>query len=217
MGPDPSLTTDLFLQRPVASGGAEAQHQPQENRGMMTNRNRIILLAAAGTLALGACAKKAPPELPPAPLNEGNGYDQNAGAYDPNANNGNAGAYTPGGPGSQEDFVRSVAGDRVFFDTDEYNIDAQDAATLRSQAEWLQQYPNVTVVVEGHADERGTRDYNLALGERRATAAANYLASLGVARNRIRTISYGKERPQELGSNPQAWAQNRRAVTVTVR
>ena len=139
---------------------------------MMTNRNRIILLAAAGTLALGACAKKAPPELPPAPLNEGNGYDQNAGAYDPNANNGNAGAYTPGGPGSQEDFVRSVAGDRVFFDTDEYNIDAQDAATLRSQAEWLQQYPNVTVVVEGHADERGTRDYNLALGERRATAAA---------------------------------------------
>ncbi|MAC12684.1 MAG: hypothetical protein CMN74_10820 [Sphingorhabdus sp.] len=73
------------------------------------------------------------------------------------------------------------------------------------------------MVVEGHADERGTRDYNLALGERRATAAANYLASLGVARNRIRTISYGKERPQELGSNPQAWAQNRRAVTVTVR
>ena len=184
---------------------------------MMNNRNRIVLLAAVGTLALGACAKKAPPELPPAPLNEGNGYDQGDGAYDPNANNGGAGAITPGGPGSQEDFVRSVAGDRVFFDTDEYNIDAQDAATLQSQVQWLQRYPNVTVVVEGHADERGTRDYNLALGERRANAAANYLASMGVARSRIRTISYCKERPEALGSNPQAWAQNRRAVTVTVR
>ena len=184
---------------------------------MMTRRNQIILIAATGTLALGACSKDAPPELPPAPLNEGNGYDQGNDAYDPNANNGGAGAYNSDGPGSQGDFVRSVSGDRVFFDTDEYNIDSADAATLQSQAQWLQRYPNVTVVVEGHTDERGTRDYNLALGERRATAAANYLASLGIARSRIRTISYGKERPQELSSNPQAWSQNRRAVTVTVR
>lgn len=184
---------------------------------MTTNRTKFLLLAAAGTLALGACGKKAPPELPPAPLNQGNGYDDGSQSYDPNANQPGYGSNVSGGPGSQEDFVRSVSGDRVFFDTDEYNIDAQDAATLQSQVQWLQRYPNTTVVVEGHADERGTRDYNLALGERRATAAANYLASLGVARNRIRTISYGKERPEALGSDPQAWAQNRRAVTVTVR
>lgn len=181
---------------------------------MMTKRNQIYLLAAAGTLTLGACGKKTPDELPPAPLNEGTGYED---GYDPNAAQGDIDSFTPGGPGSQEDFVRSVAGDRVFFETDEYNIDAQDGATLQSQAQWLQRYPNVTVVVEGHSDERGTRDYNLALGERRANAAANYLASLGVARTRIRTISYGKERPEALGSGADAWAQNRRAVTVTIR
>ncbi len=87
---------------------------------------------------------------------------------------------------------------------------------LQSQAEWLRQYPNVRVTLEGHADERGTRDYNIALGERRANSAKNYLASLGIDASRISTVSYGKERPVALGSNEGAWAQNRRAVTVTI-
>jgi len=110
-----------------------------------------------------------------------------------------------------------VSSDRVFFDTDKYDVDAEDQTTLRSQAQWLAANPNVRVTVEGHADERGTREYNLALGERRANAAKNYLASLGVDSSRITTISFGKERPAALGSDEQAWAQNRRAVTVTVQ
>lgn len=115
--------------------------------------------------------------------------------------------------GTQQDLVANV-GDRVFFGYDRSDIDAESRATLERQARWLQQYPNLTVTVEGHADERGTREYNLALGDRRATAVRNYLVALGVSPNRIRTISYGKERPAVLGSNPTAWAQNRRGVTV---
>ena len=120
-------------------------------------------------------------------------------------------------PGSQQDFIASVASDRVFFDTDRYDIDDADRATLDSQSAWLKRYPNVRVTIEGHADERGTRDYNLALGDRRANAAKNYLAGLGIDASRITTISYGKERPEALGSDESAWAQNRRAVTVTVQ
>lgn len=120
-------------------------------------------------------------------------------------------------PGSQEDFVRSISADRIFFDTDRFNIDPEDQATLQSQAQWLARYQNVRITIEGHADERGTRDYNLALGERRANAAKNFLSSLGVNPARIQTVSYGKERPQALGSNEQSWAQNRRAVTITIQ
>jgi peptidoglycan-associated lipoprotein len=104
----------------------------------------------------------------------------------------------------------------IYFDTDQYNVDSADAAALQSQAAYLNQYPQISITVEGHADERGTREYNLALGERRANAAKNYLVSLGVAANRISVISYGKERPVALGSNEAAWAQNRRAVSVVV-
>ncbi|WP_420894049.1 peptidoglycan-associated lipoprotein Pal [Sphingopyxis granuli] len=104
----------------------------------------------------------------------------------------------------------------MFFGFDQYNVDAEDQATLQSQAQWLQRNPAVRVTLEGHADERGTRDYNIALGERRANAAKNYLASLGVDPSRIQVISYGKERPAALGSNEEAWAQNRRAVTVVI-
>ena len=107
-------------------------------------------------------------------------------------------------------------GDRIFFDLDQYNVDAQDQATLQSQAQWLARNPAVRVTLEGHADERGTRDYNIALGERRANAAKNYLASIGVDPSRIDVISYGKERPAALGSTEDAWAQNRRAVTVVI-
>lgn len=116
-------------------------------------------------------------------------------------------------PGSEQDLVKNV-GDRVFFAFDRSEISSEGRVTLQRQAEWLKKYPNVTVTVEGHCDERGTEEYNLALGERRATAARNALVALGIAPNRIKTISYGKERPIVLGSNEAAWAQNRVAISV---
>ncbi|MBB4285493.1 peptidoglycan-associated lipoprotein Pal [Roseospira goensis] len=121
----------------------------------------------------------------------------------------------PSGPaaGSQQEFVQEV-GDRVFFAFDSYNLDSQAQQTLRRQAAWLQQYPQYSAVIEGHADERGTREYNLALGERRATAARNYLVSLGVPANRVSTVSYGKERPVCTQSNESCWSRNRRGVTT---
>jgi peptidoglycan-associated lipoprotein len=116
-------------------------------------------------------------------------------------------------PGSQEDLVANI-GDRVFFDTDSSSIRGDQRPVLQRQSGWLRQYPAVTVQVEGHADERGTREYNLALGQRRANAARDALVAGGVAGARISTISYGKDRPAALGSTEDAWAQNRRAVTV---
>ncbi len=128
-----------------------------------------------------------------------------------------AGAATTAGttvrPGSQEDLVANV-GDRVFFDYDSSIIRADQRPILQRQASWLQQYPQNSVQVEGHADERGTREYNLALGQRRANAGRDGLVAGGVAGGRISTISYGKDRPAALGSTEEAWAQNRRAVTV---
>jgi peptidoglycan-associated lipoprotein len=120
-------------------------------------------------------------------------------------------------PGSQADFVQIMAGaDTIYFDTDKYNIDSTDQVALAKQAQWLQRYPAKRATIEGHADERGTREYNLALGERRANAAKNYLLSLGIDPSRLSTVSYGKERPIALGSDEQSWALNRRAVTVTI-
>jgi len=106
--------------------------------------------------------------------------------------------------------------DTIYFETDRFNIDATDQAALAAQAQWLLKYPAKRLTLEGHADERGTREYNLALGERRANAAKNYLVSLGVDAGRITTVSYGKERPVALGSDEESWARNRRAVTVTI-
>ena len=116
-------------------------------------------------------------------------------------------------PGSQEDLVVNV-GDRVFFDFDKFNLKPDARKTLEKQAAWLKANPAVRISIEGHADERGTREYNLALGERRANAAKDYLISLGINPGRVKTISYGKERPVAMGSNEAAWAQNRRSVTV---
>jgi len=116
-------------------------------------------------------------------------------------------------PGSQEDLVVNV-GDRVFFDYDQYALKDEGRGTLQRQAAWMKKYPKVAVQVEGHCDERGTREYNLALGSRRATAAKDYLVSLGVDASRIKTISYGKEKPVCVESTESCWAQNRRAVTV---
>jgi peptidoglycan-associated lipoprotein len=115
-------------------------------------------------------------------------------------------------PGSVADFRQNV-GDRVFFDTDMSNIREDGRQTLNRQAEWLKKYTNYPVTIEGHCDERGTREYNLALGERRANAARQYLIAQGIPAARIKTISYGKERPDPVGSDEAAWARNRRAVT----
>lgn len=117
------------------------------------------------------------------------------------------------GEGTQENLVATV-GDRIFFGYDEHNLSSEARQIVGMQAEWLMQYPNVNVIIEGHCDERGTREYNLALGDRRATAVKNYLIASGVAPERVRTISYGKERPAVPGSYPEAWAQNRRSVLV---
>ena len=117
------------------------------------------------------------------------------------------------GPGSQQDLA-ATAGDRVFFAYDKSDLSGEGQQILQRQAEWLRRYPNVTVTIEGHTDERGTREYNLALGERRAQAVKNALTALGIPAGRIQTISYGKERPIIVGSNEEGYAQNRVAVTT---
>jgi peptidoglycan-associated lipoprotein len=123
---------------------------------------------------------------------------------------GGAGAATPG---SAQDFVVNV-GDRVFFETDSTDLTPTATATLDRQAQWLSRYPNYAVLLEGHADERGTREYNFSLGARRAQAVRDYLASRGIQGNRIRTVSYGKERPVAVCNDISCWSQNRRVVTV---
>jgi peptidoglycan-associated lipoprotein len=116
-------------------------------------------------------------------------------------------------PGSQQDFVVNV-GDRVFFESDQTDLTPTSRATLDKQAQWLQQYNRYSFTIEGHADERGTREYNIALGARRAQTVREYLVSRGIAANRMRTISYGKERPVAVCNDISCWSQNRRAVTV---
>ena len=167
--------------------------------------NKIaIAVTLASALALSACKKEAPADLPPPPQNQ----------VTPTPT---APPQTGPVPGTQQHFAQQMQGrDTIYFDTDKFDIDAEDQAALRQQAQYLQQFANVRATVEGHADERGTREYNLALGERRANAAKNYLVSLGVPANRITVVSYGKERPVALGSNEQAWARNRRAVPIVL-
>lgn len=161
-------------------------------------KNAILMGAMAAMLMVGGCAKKAPKDLPPPPTCCGSEESDRV------------------IPGSQQDFVANVSSDRIFFGFDQFNIDAEDMAILQSQAAWLERNPAVRVTLEGHADERGTRDYNIALGERRANAAKNYLATLGLDPGRINVISYGKERPAAVGSDEAAYAKNRRAVTVVI-
>jgi len=160
---------------------------------------RKVSSALGALLLLAACSST--PETPP-----------------PGGPGGPAGG--PGGgigrnviPGSQQDLEAS-AGDRVFFAFDRSDITPEAQETLARQADWLRRYPNVTVTIEGHCDERGTREYNLALGERRAQAVKNVLVAMGIPASRISTISYGKERPAVVGSSEEAYAQNRRAVTT---
>jgi peptidoglycan-associated lipoprotein len=156
--------------------------------------NLKIVTAFAAALLLAACASSKEP----------------ATTTDTGTGTGTAGQATPG---SAQDFQVNV-GDRVYFDYDSYEIRSDAQTTLQKQAAWLQQYANFTILIEGHCDERGTREYNLALGERRANAVKNYLVALGLDANRVQTISYGKERPIAEGHDESAWAQNRVGVTV---
>ena len=171
--------------------------------------NKIILIGMTATaLALGACGKKTPPA------------DTGPAVTDPNA-----GAAVPADdsvdlvelPGMQADLVAKAGSDTVYFGTDKSDIDTASRATLAAQARWMLANPSVKGSIEGHADERGTREYNLALGERRANSAKNFLIANGVPAARLTVISWGKERPAAVGSDENAWAQNRRSVTVVVR
>lgn len=154
-------------------------------------KSPVFLVLAIG-LAIAGCEKKKLPD--------------NSGQLGLNSANGQV-------PGSLGDFTTNV-GDRVFFETDSSIITPTGRTTLDRQAQWLLQYPQHPITVEGHADERGTREYNLALGARRAAATRDYLASKGVPRNRMRTISFGKERPVAVCNDISCWSQNRRAVTL---
>ena len=162
--------------------------------------NLRFLSLVAGVMLLAACADNTPTT---------NSAAGGANAANPSATTSSGSVQ----PGSEQDLAQNV-GDRVFFDYDKSDIKAEGRQVLQRQADWLKKYSNVTVTVEGHCDERGTREYNLALGERRATAVKKMLVALGVPANRVSTISYGKERPAVVGSNEAAWAQNRRGVTV---
>ena len=151
-----------------------------------------IAAAFCCVLALAACSKKSTPDL------------------DASANGLGAGQHAPG---SAEQFAAEV-GDRIYFAEDQSTLSPEGAETLRRQAQWLQQYAGVAIQVEGHADERGTREYNIALSARRATAAREFLIAQGIDKDRVSSIAYGKERPAALCDAEQCWSQNRRAVTV---
>ncbi|MDO1559578.1 peptidoglycan-associated lipoprotein Pal [Brevundimonas sp. 2R-24] len=175
----------------------------------VTLRNGAVVLAVALTAA--ACARRPVTDRPPPPPTE-----------QPRTTPGTGGQPVPPvtqqptgtiQPGSTQDFVVNV-GDRVYFDFDSYAIRAEAEPRLEGQAAWLRRYPEVRVRIEGNADERGTREYNLALGARRAESVRSFLVARGIAPSRIDTISYGKERPIADGSNEEAWARNRNAHTA---
>jgi peptidoglycan-associated lipoprotein len=159
--------------------------------------SRIIGLLGV-LLLLAACSSTPPEQPPPGPPGPPGGAGVGSRSIV---------------PGSQQDLEAS-AGDRVFFAFDRSDISPEARQILTRQADWLRRYPNVTVTIEGHCDERGTREYNLALGERRAQAVKNVLVASGISASRMSTISYGKERPAVVGSSDESYAQNRRAVTV---
>lgn len=170
-------------------------------------RTPLILAASALALTIAGCAKKPVQTTPPAAEQPGEGT--------PAQNSDEVGLVEL--PGSQAALVAAAGTDTIYFGTDRSDLDNDDRAVLTAQAKWLLANPTVRASIEGHADERGTREYNQALGERRANAARDFLISQGVPAARLLVISWGKERPVAVGSNEQAWSQNRRAVTVVVR
>jgi len=167
-------------------------------------RLTTTIIIAAALITTAGCTTKRKETLPPGPV----------GTTAPGYQDTNGDGIIPG---TAADFLRSITSDTIRFALDQYDIDSESRATLDSQAAWLSRYPNVPVTIEGHCDERGTREYNLALGDRRANATKNYLAARGISPGRITTISYGKERPIALGSDEGSWAQNRRAVTIVLK
>jgi len=180
----------------------------------MTSNSTLIKLAAVGLLAtsMAACAPRRPVE-PAVP----NGPAGPSGPVYPGASTGpvDGGAMAAARPGSEQDFVVNV-GDRVYFELDSYQISPEAYPRLDAQAQWLARYPQISVRIEGNADERGTREYNLALGARRAESVRNYLIDRGVPAGRIDTISFGKERPIAEGSTEDSWARNRNGHTAIV-
>jgi len=171
--------------------------------------NKPILIGmTAIALTLGACGRKTPPaEIAPV---------EQPPAADPNSTDPNS-LEVVELPALQADLVAKAGSDTIYFGTDEYSLDEASKATLAAQARWLLANPGVRASIEGHCDERGTREYNQALGERRANAVRDFMVSQGVPTSRLVVTSWGKERPVALGSNEEAWAQNRRAVTVVIR
>jgi peptidoglycan-associated lipoprotein len=174
----------------------------------MKRLTSLTAIAVALSLSAGCAPRRTADQLPPAPPSD------SAAETDATANNAGDNPIGAALPGSRADFLQSVPADRVFFDFDSYALDDRDRVTLDAQAAWLTRNAGVRVTIEGHADERGTREYNLALGDRRANAARDYLQSRGIAAGRMQVISWGKERPANPESNETAWAENRRAVTV---
>lgn len=168
----------------------------------------LKLILVAGLVATAACSNKKkdlpPPPPPPAP----------ASAPAPMPAMPSGPVTSSAVPGSLQDMIAQAGSDKVYFAYDSYEVDDAGKDVLGKQARWLQKYSSQKITIEGHADERGTREYNLALGDRRANATKNFLAAQGVSPSRISTISYGKERPEVQGSDDEAYAKNRRTVTV---
>lgn len=155
----------------------------------------LPILAIVAGIAVAGCASDPEPEATSTPAGTGTG--------------------SASGPAPNTvEYFNQVVGDRVFFATDQHTLDATARATLQRQAQWLQANPGSNVTIEGHADERGTRQYNLALGARRANSVRSFLASQGIAANRLRAVTFGKERPVALCSDEGCWSQNRRGVSV---
>jgi peptidoglycan-associated lipoprotein len=179
---------------------------------MKTSRILTLAMVGCAVAAMAACARKpVDGAVPTGPDTAPTGPAYPTAPTGP-VSGGNMGAAAPG---SEQDFVVNV-GDRIYFDLDSYDVRSEAMPRLDAQAQWLARYPQVTVRIEGNADERGTREYNLALGARRAEAVRTYLINRGVPAGRIDTISYGKERPIAEGSSEDSWARNRNAHTAIV-
>ncbi|MEO1719328.1 MAG: peptidoglycan-associated lipoprotein Pal [Pseudomonadota bacterium] len=163
----------------------------------LTRRLEIASLALCASLALGACSQS----------------QNGPGSANLSSADGRNGQQTPATPGSRRDFAQNI-GDLVYFTTDSSDLTPEAQQTLRGQARWLSQYPKYTITIEGHADERGTREYNIALGARRATSVKRFLSQNGIDARRLRTISFGKERPVAVCDDISCWSQNRRAQTT---
>jgi peptidoglycan-associated lipoprotein len=186
--------------------------RPQREERQMSIRMNLSAALLAGLVLLPACARKKESLPPPPPPAAAPATPETMPTTVPPP----PPVSTTTVPGSAADFVAKAGTDTVLFGLDSYGLDETALLVLDRQAEWLNRFSSVRITIEGHCDERGTREYNLALGERRANAVKNFLAARGVSPARMTVISYGKERPAVDGSTEEAWAQNRRAVTVLI-